>query len=95
VLGGRVLLAWNRLGGLGSAALGADPAQRLRQAAKLTAGDVATTYVAEDEEAAVAMNREPGPLRQVAPRSQLRREIRDLSVDLLRPARSDKRRKAS
>ncbi|MCH9718267.1 MAG: hypothetical protein K0U60_00165 [Actinomycetia bacterium] len=95
VLGGRVLLGWNRLGGLGSAALGEDPTQRLRQAATLTAGDVATTYVAEDDDAAVAMNRERGPLRQVAPRSQLRREIRELSIELQRPTRPDKRVKAS
>lgn len=94
-LSGRVFLVWNRVGGMGSAALGEDPVDRLRRAATLAAGDVAMMCLAEDEEAAIAMNREPGTLRQIASRSLLRREIRDLTADLLQPVGADERDKAS
>lgn len=88
VLADRVTLVWNRVGGLGSAALGDHPRDRLRQAADFAGINAAIMCLTDDDEAAVAMNREPGTLRQIAPRSHLRREVQRLAEQLDRPTHS-------
>lgn len=80
VLSGSVVLAWNRVGGSGGAALGPDPAARLAEASTLTGAGVGLALLPEDDRAAGAMNRTPGPLALVAPDSPLRESLRDLAA---------------
>ncbi len=78
VLSGVVTLIWNGVGGLGVAALGADPVGRLREASALAGTGVGFAVLPEDEVAAAAMNREAGPLRVVASGCELREGLRSL-----------------
>lgn len=79
VLSGEVVLAWNRVGGSGTSALGADPVVRLREASALAGAGVGFAVLPEDDVAAAAMNRRPGPLAVVAADSALRAAVRDLA----------------
>ncbi len=83
VLSGSVVLAWNRVGGSGSSALGPDPVARLREASALAGAGVGFAVLSEDDDAAAAMNRRPGPLVDVAPDCELRSGLRDLAARLL------------
>lgn len=82
VLSGSVVLAWNRVGGSGGAALGPDPQARLAEASALTGAGVGFAVLPEDDGAAAAMNRTPGPLALVAPDCPLRESLRDLAAKM-------------